>query len=279
MRIFLTGGTGFIGSYVLKELLKTKHELSLLTRTNIRDKFKLNRNTKVINKNIQNVSIKDLKDIDVVINLSAAGVSPQMASWKQMLEVNVLGSLRLMQLSKKAFVKRFICAGTCLEYGFNNFNKIPVTSSLNPTTPYAASKVAGFQLLNSFAKAEEIEFFYGRIFSAYGEGQYYKNLWPSLRNAALNNDDFPIKSCMNIRDFIHVTEVAKHFCKAVVRNDIDSKMPKIVNIGTGKGLTIKEFAEREWKKLNSKGKIHCVNLESDSSLNNRFIADIEGLEI
>ena len=279
MKIFLSGGTGFIGSYVLKELLKSNHELSLLSRNNIEDKFKLNRNTKVINKDIQNVSIKDLKGIDVVINLSAAGVSPQVASWNQLLEVNVVGSLRLMQLSKKAFVKRFICAGTCLEYGFNKFNKIPVKSSLNPTTPYAASKVAGFQLLNSFAKAEEIEFFYGRIFSAYGKGQYYKNLWPSLRNAALNNDDFLIKSCRNIRDFIPVTEVAKHICKAVVRKDIDSKMPKIVNIGTGEGLTIQEFAEREWKKFNSKGKIQCNNFESDSSSINRFIADIEGLEI
>ena len=49
--------------------------------------------------------------------------------------------------------------------------------------------------------------FYGRIFSAYGDGQYENNLWPSLKRAANSGEDFKMTNAEEIRDFIHVDEV------------------------------------------------------------------------
>ena len=59
-----------------------------------------------------------------------------------------------------------------------------------------------FLLLNEIAKQHDIESFYGRIFTAYGEGQSADNLLPSLKKAALNGDDFVLNKAHNIRDFI-----------------------------------------------------------------------------
>ena len=132
-------------------------------------------------------------DVDCIFHLAATGVSPRLASWDHLLDINVRLTLSICQLANKLGC-RVICSGTFAEYGLsaNNYSHIPPGAPLQPTFPYAASKAAASTLAISYALSEGIELAYLRIFNAFGLGQHESNLWPSLRLAAISGCDFPL---------------------------------------------------------------------------------------
>jgi UDP-glucose 4-epimerase len=217
--------------------------------------------------------------VEAVIHLASAGVSPQKASWEDLEKINIAASLRLIQLSHQAGVRRFIAAGTCHEYGLEgeNWEHIPTAAPLKPITPYGSSKAAGFLMLQAFAIAHQMEFFYGRIFAAYGEGQFDGNLWPSLRRAASRGANFPMTDGKQVVDFVPVKDVAKHLAIATYRSDIIAGKPFVVNIGSGKGISILEFAKRYWIELGSSGTLEPGALPNRPNQLARMVADTDGL--
>ena len=189
----------------------------------------------------------DLEGVEAVLHLASAGVSPKPASWDELMQVNVLGSLRLLERAAEAAVLRFVVAGSCHEYGnaARRYSKIPPDAPLEPQSPYGASKASAFQIIRTFCVKERLELFYGRIFSAYGEGQFEGNFWPSLSRAARNGHDFPMTSGAQVSDFIPVGDVASHLLKACVRPDLAPGHPLVVNVGSGIGVTLRTFAQKE----------------------------------
>ena len=280
MKIFITGASGFIGSHLIKGFLVGEHEIYALSRYEFKEELNYFPNKiKWIRKNIWEIELSDLKDIDIIIHLACAGVSPKIVSWEISEKVNVASAIKLITLAKEANVKRIICAGTCLEYGeeLNNWDKIPSNAPLRPIGRYAVSKAACFSFLKAFAIENNIELFYGRIFSAYGEGQFAKNLWPSLYSAAISNKDFCIKDGKIIRDFIKVEKVCFHLMNAIIRKDINPGEPLVVNIGSGEGIKIIDFAKSEWIRLNAKGKLYERNNQSNIPKIKRMVACTNGL--
>tara|TARA_Y100000589_G_scaffold125099_1_gene119271 strand:+ start:65 stop:907 length:843 start_codon:yes stop_codon:yes gene_type:complete len=278
MKIFITGATGFIGSHLMNFLVQSDNEIIALCRNNSKCKVPIIKEPFWLNKEISKVTLNDLRGVDALVHLATAGVSPQCATWNELTDININSSIKLIEMAKNAGVKRFIASGTCMEYGTSHsYERIPPSAPLNPNNPYAASKVAGFQLINSFAIQENIELFYGRIFTAYGDGQFSKNLWPSLKNAAVQNKDFELQKGNDIRDFIPVKDVALHFFKALFRDDIQIKKPKIVNVGTGEAKSIYKFASEEWNRFNSKGKLKLIKKENQENVCNKMVADIRDL--
>ena len=245
MKIFVAGGSGFIGKHLINELAYAGHDIVALIRPNSKLDTNLRCKAKLILKELNQLTVDDLSGVDVVINLVCAGVSPKKASWEELEKVNIDFSMKLIKYAQLAKVKRFIATGTCLEYGTeaNKWESIHPRAPLNPVSPYAASKAASFFLLYAFARENTIELFYGRIFYAFGSGQYKYNFFPSLKNAALKGQDFTILNPNILLDFINVEDVAKHLRVAVERDDIISNKPLIVNIGTGKGVKIIDFAK------------------------------------
>jgi nucleoside-diphosphate-sugar epimerase len=144
---------------------------------------------------------------------------------------------------------------------------------------YGASKAAAFQLLRAFAIEQGLELFYGRIFSAYGEGQYAGNFWPSLRRAALAGDDFPMTSGRQVSDFIPVADVATHLLEACARPDISAGVPLVVNIGSGAATSLLAFAEAEWGRLEATGRLLPASLPDRPDQIERYVPDLRGLRI
>ena len=153
MRIFLTGGTGFIGSHLLIELINNGHEVCALLRPGSLVDISSGKNLNWLEKDLNDIEEEDLKQIDIVFHLAADGVGPKKSSWEKIIRTNVVGSLHLMNISKKSKVKRFISVGTCLEYGEESlkYEKIPPHASLNPINNYAISKAVSFLALNDYA--------------------------------------------------------------------------------------------------------------------------------
>ena len=206
---------------------------------------------------MRKINEDDLKDCDVLIHLASAGVSTKSVPLKTMVEVNVMGTIRLAEIAHNAGVKRLVIAGTCHEYGYSamNYEAVPSDAPLQPSNLYAGSKAAGFELVSCFARVHKLELYYGRIFSAYGEGQFEGNFWPSLRRAASEGSDFPMTKGNQIRDFMPVQEVATRLVEASIRTDLQSGKPYVENIGSGRAISLFDFAKQEWKRLGATGHI------------------------
>jgi len=279
MNILVTGATGFIGSHLMEKLKRSKFKIFALRRN--KNLPKKNKNIYWINKGLEEVNLIDFKDIEMVIHLASVGVSPKVESIKKLDDINVKESLRLINLANNAGVKRFIATGTCLEYGkeADNWQNIPPNATLNPLCSYSKSKAKSFKLLYEFACKNKIQLFYGRIFSAYGEGQYKKNFWPSMKQAAITGNDFPMTLGNQIRDFIKVEDVVQHLLNAIYREDVLTGKPLVVNIGTGSGQSLKEFAMKEWKNFGAKGELLPGKLDSRINEIKQMVANIDNLNI
>lgn len=280
MNIFLTGATGFIGSHVLSAALARGYEVLALRRSpQSVPVIGLQCQPQWCEADLFSLAATHLDGIDVVLHLASAGVSPQWASWDALMQTNVVGSLRLMHLAATAGVRRFVAVGTSHEYGdaARHYEFVPANSALEPTSAYGASKAAAFQMLRGFAVQEHLELVYTRIFSAYGEGQFEGNFWPSLRRAAQLGRDFPMTSGQQIFDFIPVADVASHLLSACIRTDVTPGNPLVLNIGTGIARSLLEFAKSEWALLGGEGKLLPNCLPNRPNQINRCVADITGL--
>ena len=279
MNILVTGATGFIGSHLMEKLKRSKFKIFALRRNKYLPKKK--KNIYWINKGLEEVNLIDFKDIEIVIHLASVGVSPKVESIKNLDDINVKESLRLINLANNAGVKRFIATGTCLEYGkeADNWQNIPPNATLKPLCSYSKSKAKSFKLLYEFACKNKIQLFYGRIFSAYGEGQYEKNFWPSMKLAAINGNDFPMTLGNQIRDFIKVEEVVEHLVNALHRKDIPIGYPLVVNIGSGNGQSLKDFAFQEWNNFGAKGDLLPGEIDGRNYEIKQMVANIDNLNL
>lgn len=275
MRILLTGGTGFIGFHLLGELLQAGHELVAVRRPGSEPVIPLEQQPIWLERSLLDLKANDLVGFEVVIHLASSGVSPQQASWQELEEINVAAGLHLIQLAHQAGIRRFVAAGTCFEYGSEAevWDRIPPNAPLRPTTPYGSSKAAGFLMLQAFATAHPIELFYGRIFAAYGPGQFSGNLWPTLRQAALAGGDFPMTEGEQIGDFIPVEAVARHLRVAAERCDLQPAHPLVVNIGSGQGLRVVDFARQQWQDFGATGSLKPGAIPSRPGQMLRVVAD------
>ena len=280
MKILLTGGTGFSGSYFLVAALLAGHQVLALRRTsNSSPVIPLPRQPKWCTGTLDTLSPSFFEGVDAVVHLAFVGVSPRRVQWNALVEVNVVGSLRLFELASAAGVRRCVVAGSCHEYGESarRFSTIPPDAPFEPINAYGASKVAAFQLLRAFATEHELEFFYGRIFTAYGEGQFPGNFWPSLRRAALAGEDFPMTSGRQISDFVHASVVAEHLLEACIRQDIISGVPFVTNIGTGVATSLQAFAKQEWSKISAPGQLLFGSLPERPDQLDRCVAELRCL--
>lgn len=258
MKIFVTGGTGFIGSYFINRATYNSHELVCLRRPGSQTRINVVQEPEWINGMLDENFTREMEGCEAFIHIAACGVSPQKITKEELLKINVVDSFKLIQSAVSAGIKKIIIVGTSDEYGRTGirYKFIPPNAPLEPISSYGASKAALFQLLHSFAYEKEIKFIYARIFNAYGIGQYEKNLWPSMRKAALAGEDYYLKSGEQVRTFTSVEEVAKQLVALLQFSNVKVGKPFIINIGNSKSQTIKKFAEFWWKEWAATGKLH-----------------------
>ncbi|WP_100627192.1 NAD-dependent epimerase/dehydratase family protein [Algoriphagus formosus] len=258
MKIFVTGATGFIGSNFLKKSIFEGHEVIGLKRSpdsNIR--IKLEKEPIWLVKSLDKVTREDLLGADVVVHLAAHSMSPPYDTLENCMYWNVLAPLKLFNQAIEAGVKRFVVAGSCFEYGKSgeDYEFIPVNAPLKPTLTYAASKAAASIAFYQLAIEKKLELSIHRIFHVYGPGEADYRLWPSLKRAAENGEDFPMTLGEQVRDFIHVDEVVNQLLDYCFEGKIESGKPLVRNLGTGKAQSILEFSESWWNKWGAKGKL------------------------
>jgi nucleoside-diphosphate-sugar epimerase len=254
MKFFVTGSTGFVGSHFLDAAFKAGHTVRATRRPgrSIQHSSPL---LEWLDVELDQVNASHFENCDALIHFAAVGVSPKQASRRELMHWNVTVPQILLEQAKAAGVFRAVIAGSFAEYGLSAdaHDLIPPDAPLLPTNSYASSKAACFVTTHATAIELGLELCYLRIFSAYGERQFDSNFWPALKKAALAGDDFAMTAGEQIRDYIPAEDVASAFLFAAVRSDVRSGVPLVYNVGSGKPVSMRGFAEHWWKKWAAKG--------------------------
>jgi len=258
MKIFVTGGTGFIGSHFINEAINDSHELICLRRAGSQPRIPLKRDPVWVEGSLENNLQSELKGCDLLLHLAAHSTNVPYDTIENCLYWNLTASLQLLQQAKVAGISQYVVTGTGFEYGLSGeaYEFIPIDAPLKPTMSYPASKAAASIVLQQWAIENKLKLKYLRIFQVFGNGEDENRLWPSLKKAALAGEDFYLTPGEQMRDFTPVTEVAKQLVDNLSFSDVTPGEPILKNIGTDKPQSIGEFAEFWWKKWGAAGKLH-----------------------
>jgi nucleoside-diphosphate-sugar epimerase len=276
MKIFLTGGTGFIGSHLLNLLSKDKLNVTATFRDHVKTRVHIiGNNIKWINTSLDQIKINDLYGHDILIHLAAHTPNIPYDSEESCIYWNATVPINLIKSAHDAGINHVIVAGSSAEYGLssNEFEYIPVNAPLKPIGSYPKSKAMASELINDLNKRISINISYLRIFQVYGEGEQDNRFWPSLKRAAIAGHDFPMSSGEQIRDFINVSDVALKFFEEIY-NSTGSGKTIYKNIGTGKPTKLIDFANYWWDKWQATGNLLPGKIPLRDTDILRVVADI-----
>jgi len=177
VKFLVTGGAGFIGSNIVEELLKQGHSVRVLDNfsTGKRENLKVfNSDIELIEGDIRSYHIvrQAVNGIEVILHQAALPSVPRSINDPITTnEVNVMGTLNLLDAAKDEGVKRIVYASSSSVYG--NSPELPKREDMlpNPLSPYAVSKLAGEKYCQVFSKLYGIETIILRYFNVFGPRQ------------------------------------------------------------------------------------------------------------
>ncbi|WP_298231551.1 NAD(P)-dependent oxidoreductase [uncultured Azohydromonas sp.] len=257
MKIFLTGGTGFVGSHFVNQAHAAGHTLVAQRRPGSRPRVALEREPQWVDRALDGDFSAELAGCDVVVHLASHTPNPPYDTLERCLYWNVQASAALLEQARQAGIARYLCAGSCFEYGRSaaRHERIPVTAPLEPTLSYPASKAAAAVALTAFAAEHGLRMHWLRIFQVYGEGEPATRLWPSLRAAAQAGRDFPMTAGDQVRDFIEVGDVAAAFVRALDFEGVEPGVARISHVASGRAQSLAEFARHWWSHWGATGEL------------------------
>ena len=262
MKCLVTGGAGFIGSHLVEELLSLNHQVTVIDDLSLgkESNLKKNKNLKFHKETILNQNIKDIiQGHDVIFHLAALP-RVQFSIQNPILtnEVNIKGTLNLLEAAKQAKIKRFIFTSSSSVYG--NQDKLPLVETMapNPMSPYALHKLVGEYYCKLYNLIHGMETISLRYFNVYGPRQDpsggYACLVPKFINMIINNKQPIINGNGNqTRDFTYVKDVVNANIKAALTNNKEA-FNQSFNIGASNNISVNQVTDLIVKLAKSKVK-------------------------
>jgi NAD dependent epimerase/dehydratase len=250
-KVFLTGASGFIGSHIAELLIKNNFYVKALVQYDMNNSsgwlsninFKQNRKKiKIISGDILDEDFinREIKNCDYVIHLAALISIPySYVSPRSYINTNVIGTLNLLEASRKNNIKRFIHTSTSEVYGSAQYTPIDEKHPLNAQSPYAASKIAADQLVLSYCRSFNFPAIIIRPFNTFGPRQSTRAVIPTIISQMIENKKkISLGSLNTKRDFTYVEDTANAYLKTLNKKKI--KYGEVINLGTGISYSIKE---------------------------------------
>jgi len=265
MKILVTGGAGFIGSNLVERLLQDGHNVVCIDNfDDFYDSSIKEENIKIAlqnsNYNFIKADITDLNKIDqifknnkfdIVIHLAAkAGVRPSIIDPYPYYNVNVIGTMNILESMKKHDVKKLIFASSSSVYG-NNIN-VPFSEKDivdNPISPYAASKKAGELLCHTYHHLYNFNIFCLRLFTVYGPRQRPDLAIHKFTEKIIKELPIDIYGKGDTaRDYTYVDDIIQGITKSIEK----IKGFEIINLGESRTILLSELIKVLEKTINKK---------------------------
>jgi UDP-glucuronate 4-epimerase len=241
MNVLVTGGAGLIGVPLREALAAKGHMVSAIDVTDFGRK----------DPGLEIVSITDRaaladlvapKGFDAIIHCGAIS-GPMMAQGEPMkiVEVNIGGTARLLDLARRHGLRRFVLCSSISVYGNVGKEVITEDTPLRPTSVYAASKVAGEQLLQAFTAEyglSSVSLRIGRVYGPYRRGNCH--LATLVRDAAAGHSTEIPCDPEFLYHYVYVDDVVEALIAALTT---DAFSFSAYNVGSGEALTMLQIAE------------------------------------
>jgi UDP-glucose 4-epimerase len=272
-KILITGGTGYIGTHTAIELMNENIHVVIvdnLCNSNIKALSRLRTlggdNISFVQADVRNSSVLDRifseHQIDGVIHLAGLkAVGESVAQPLRYFDNNVGGTMSLLKAMERADVRRIVFSSSATVYG--NPEQVPIdeSSKLQVTNPYGRTKLICEDILRDLQASDPrwqvaiLRYFNpvgAHISGTIGEhpNGVPNNLMPFITQVAMGKreylsifgNDYPTADGTGVRDYIHVVDLARGHLAALnyLRN---KKLGITVNLGTGRGVSVKELAD------------------------------------
>ncbi|MGE8432920.1 MULTISPECIES: GDP-mannose 4,6-dehydratase [Chryseobacterium] len=280
MIYLVTGGSGFIGSHLVEQLLRNGH--SVINIDNFDDFYSYQIKIKNTLESIDRISdfefsdketdiqrllslsdsdkytlyYQDIRDkkglenifrnhsIDMVIHLAAlAGVRPSIERPLEYEEVNVRGTMNLWELCKDFNIKKFICASSSSVYGNNEKVPFAETDNVdNPISPYAATKKSGEILGHVYHNLYQIDMIQLRFFTVYGPRQRPDLAIHKFTKLMSEGMEIPFYGDgTTARDYTYIDDIIDGITKSVLYLENNSNVYEILNLGESQVVALTEM--------------------------------------
>ena len=216
MKVFVTGASGFVGSYLVKTLMDDGHEVLCLKRPssnlsrldNYADKIKWVDRTDNWQETV--VTFQPY----ITYHLAWDGVTAAERSVWQKQIGNIVFQQELLDIALASGCKKYVGIGSQAEYGNFN-NKIDESYPVHPLTAYAAAKVAALDVVRTFCETNQIEWYWFRLFPLFGPYETDQWLIPSLIRNMFTQESMNLTSGEQKLPYLYVGECANAIKAAI----------------------------------------------------------------
>ena len=263
MKVLVIGGAGYIGSHVVKEMMKKGHEVTVFDNLSSGLRENLFKENEFIYGNIlisEDLDKAFSKGFDAFVHLAAfKAAGESMVNPEKYSVNNITGTLNIMNQAVKHGCLKMIFSSSAAVFGEPEYLPIDEDHPKNPVNYYGFPKLKIEEFMEWYDKIKGLKFAALRYFNAAGydpEGvvhgleQKPENLLPRIMECAAGmrkelkifGTDYATRDGTCIRDYVHVTDLADAHVKAL---DYISKKGESIklNLGTEKGTTVKELID------------------------------------
>lgn len=259
MKLLVTGGAGYVGSVCAAVLVEKGHDVTIIDNFSTGNREAVPAQATVVEGDVRDVAAEVLSQggFEGVIHFAARSlVGESVEKPDEYWQHNFITTLALLDAMRENNVKNLVFSSTAATYG--EPKEVPITEDFptQPTNPYGASKLAIDYAITSYANAYGLgatSLRYFNVAGAYGEigenREVETHLIPLVLQVALGHrdkimmfgDDWPTKDGTNIRDYIHIRDLADAHLLALESNEEGKH--RIFNLGSGDGYSVKEVIQ------------------------------------
>lgn len=253
-RVLVTGADGFLGSHLAEALVRENAEVTALALYNAFDRHgwldevdgEVRSSMRLVRGDIRDGAAMHrlAEGHDVVFHLAALiGIPYSYDSAQSYIDVNVTGTLNILEAARAHEVGRVVHTSTSEVYGTAQTQPIPESHPLVAQSPYAASKIAADKLAESYALAFDLPVAILRPFNTYGPRQSERAVIPTVIRQALDPacDAISVGDTTPTRDFNYIADSVAAFLAVGDADGLD--YGRAYNSGTGVAVSVAAMIE------------------------------------